>query len=1774
MANSINTNNAAFSAQANISRASNNANTSVSRLSSGNFITKASDDVARLSIGTSFSTTVRTLKQALVNASQGSSLLQVADGGLGQITEILQRQKTLATQASSGNLSDNDRQFLNQEFQALKDQIDFISKTSSFNGVNLLNGSLASSSRIEDSIVKSANASATIQISEANNLINGDAIVINGLTFTARTSATISSNAATARQEFLIGTTSADTAANLAAKLTTLSSSNAATVSVPTETYAQRLGQNTYTNIAGSATLTVTARTGGTLGERFIINASGVASNKVSVGGNFGGASVNVFSAGVSTLTSATNSVVSASPTATVPFKSGDVLTLKLGTSAPVSLYTLQAGNSLTDIVKGINTTSLSTGVSASLIGDSTSGYNIKLSLSNVSSTASVAVGAGSGFFKPASGVAVIQTTQATSTVSLFNSTFAASIANAADIISATSPSTTDAPLKTGDNLYVSVDGGNYLAIAAIGAGETTQGLVDKINANANAVSLGIRAELNALGNNIRLTYSDTTQTGGISFYAGTAGGSSIPTGSTTFATDATGQFQSGPFGGTFTSFNLLGTSVTAPDLSLTDASATPTFPTPFRTTAGGGNSVISLSINTSSTASQTLTYTVTDGTTLQGLAGIINSDPTSAARGIRASVVADGSGYNLKITLATSAAVPVAATTGNVNAVTSGIRISATNSALATVNTTGTLNNTNAVPLSYSRVNLFGQGLTNAVTGSSDISAANIGAATAASPLAAGTNFVLSFPAVGSNAAFNITIATAANQTIDALVASINADANAVANGITAVFVGAGTANANIELRFADTNNTGVASPLTLTTNTGVGVLAGSAQAAATTTFVPPAGSTQTSYRLFNSQFAASLASTAGQPVVAVDLATSSASSPFVNGQVLRVAIGGTTNINLATLATGDTLGDIVSKINANTLATGFSAALDGNGTNIILSRDASIANANADTEVTAGSRAFFSVDSAIKNDLTVGDLTTGAGVSARANLFNNNYNTVNAFSTNFTAANSAAALALQLGGSTTLTASPDTINATKPFNHSLTLTADGGANNVTNYNVTSTFDITIRAGVVISGLTVASSITATMNGAGNAFTSVIRNASGTNTTLGDLITQINNNATARANGVRAELVDTGGGTFNIGLVVTDAQNAGIQLVDPRAISARTENIATVNVGPSTSPATGPVAAAGTDNTASFADATYTLGTVTDHRLTRANTYAKTTSVNAQISALQANIGLRGGSNTGIGYGSTSVSGAVSSALVTGLANKSASVSVSFADTDASAVAGAFTGKTLNIAGTTFTFATTAASSTEIKIGATLQETIDNVVSALNRYTAEKASGDALYQLKQVDFARSGNNLVITGKGINNVSKLDGTVASTISTNVASSVVSNSGLLNNSSRTGTGTFGIDVNGVTNADFRGKLQGFTAVSTAADTVTLSVKVGDNTYTATGVNTNPIIGGAGVDALGNQTIRFYSDTVTDANGRQVSGGFFDVQLAANQGRNVANQAEANIYAAQVNAAFQGLSFNQTRAISSFKAEGAIINSAGTSIGSLVGASVSAQLPSFESNKLTTVSVNAPSAGAVDSEVSLTIDGVAYTSRGIGTKLGANQTYTLFKAGDSSAFVKFTTGNDAIDLSTDSNAVAFENALKTAFGVSDDSAALSFQIGTTSTESLGVNIAEASTDALYNGQSLSILTIEGAAKASAAIDVALQTVTSIRAGVGALQSRFNFASANIQISVQNQDASRSELLDTDIAAESTDYATAQVKLQAGISVLAQANQQLQALLKLIG
>src|SRR5262249_20725592 len=92
-------------------------------------------------VGTKIKADVTALKQAAVNAGQATTLLQVADGGMSRIGDILQRMKALAVQSASGSVTDNERAFLNQEYTALNTQIHDIANQTKFNSSILLNGS-------------------------------------------------------------------------------------------------------------------------------------------------------------------------------------------------------------------------------------------------------------------------------------------------------------------------------------------------------------------------------------------------------------------------------------------------------------------------------------------------------------------------------------------------------------------------------------------------------------------------------------------------------------------------------------------------------------------------------------------------------------------------------------------------------------------------------------------------------------------------------------------------------------------------------------------------------------------------------------------------------------------------------------------------------------------------------------------------------------------------------------------------------------------------------------------------------------------------------------------------------------------------------------------------------------------------------------------------------------------------------------------------------------------------------------------------------------------------------------------------------------------------------------------------------------------------------------------------------------------------------------------------------------------------------------------------
>jgi flagellin len=136
----INTNVPSLVAQRNLRINRGLLDRTLERLSSGSRINHAGDDAAGLAISETLRAQIRGLSQAERNAQDGISLVQVAEGGLGEVSNILIRMRELGVQAASDTVGPRERKFLDNEFQQLAEEIDRIANSIEFNGNPLLNG--------------------------------------------------------------------------------------------------------------------------------------------------------------------------------------------------------------------------------------------------------------------------------------------------------------------------------------------------------------------------------------------------------------------------------------------------------------------------------------------------------------------------------------------------------------------------------------------------------------------------------------------------------------------------------------------------------------------------------------------------------------------------------------------------------------------------------------------------------------------------------------------------------------------------------------------------------------------------------------------------------------------------------------------------------------------------------------------------------------------------------------------------------------------------------------------------------------------------------------------------------------------------------------------------------------------------------------------------------------------------------------------------------------------------------------------------------------------------------------------------------------------------------------------------------------------------------------------------------------------------------------------------------------------------------------------------
>jgi flagellin len=191
----INTNVSALNAQAALAKNSRTMSNAMEQLSTGSRINSAKDDAAGMAIGTSMTSQIRGLNQAVRNLNDGVNLLQTAEGALGETTNMLQRMRELAVQSASGTYSTTQRSYLAVEFNALGSQIDKVASETTWNGYTVLTGTTGGTTAGTFSFQSGQTSGQTIDVAIASMALSGMAMTAAavGVSTAASASAAIAS---------------------------------------------------------------------------------------------------------------------------------------------------------------------------------------------------------------------------------------------------------------------------------------------------------------------------------------------------------------------------------------------------------------------------------------------------------------------------------------------------------------------------------------------------------------------------------------------------------------------------------------------------------------------------------------------------------------------------------------------------------------------------------------------------------------------------------------------------------------------------------------------------------------------------------------------------------------------------------------------------------------------------------------------------------------------------------------------------------------------------------------------------------------------------------------------------------------------------------------------------------------------------------------------------------------------------------------------------------------------------------------------------------------------------------------------------------------------------------------------------------------------------------------------------------------------------------------------------------------------------------------------
>jgi flagellin len=181
----INTNTNALRAANASTQANKMLGTAMERLSTGKRINSAKDDAAGLAIASSMTSQIRGMSQGIRNANDGISMAQTAEGALGEVTNMMQRIRELAVQATSGTYDAGDKTNLQAEVTQLTSQITSVLANTEFNGVKLFDGTAGTAGVV--SIQAGANASDTVSLTFSNLTTDAAVTGVTGVDLTTAT---------------------------------------------------------------------------------------------------------------------------------------------------------------------------------------------------------------------------------------------------------------------------------------------------------------------------------------------------------------------------------------------------------------------------------------------------------------------------------------------------------------------------------------------------------------------------------------------------------------------------------------------------------------------------------------------------------------------------------------------------------------------------------------------------------------------------------------------------------------------------------------------------------------------------------------------------------------------------------------------------------------------------------------------------------------------------------------------------------------------------------------------------------------------------------------------------------------------------------------------------------------------------------------------------------------------------------------------------------------------------------------------------------------------------------------------------------------------------------------------------------------------------------------------------------------------------------------------------------------------------------------------------